>query len=160
MQLAELNIGKLIAPVSDPAVAEFIENIDRINSLAKRMPGFVWMMESEGSPGNTSNSIGNDPLLIPNLTVWKNGDALRKFVYYTVHDIFLKRRREWFVTADRPTFVMWWIEDGAFPKIDQALGRLEALRINGDTPDAFGWDYLSMHPDPTANSALSPTDLT
>ena len=38
--LAELNIGRLAAPVGDPRVAEFIDNIDRINGLGKRMPGF------------------------------------------------------------------------------------------------------------------------
>ena len=43
--LAELNVGRLLAPVGDPRVAEFIDNIERINNLGKRMPGFVWMLE-------------------------------------------------------------------------------------------------------------------
>lgn len=43
--LAELNVGRLVAPNDDPRVAEFMDNLDRVNGLGKRMPGFVWMME-------------------------------------------------------------------------------------------------------------------
>ena len=45
--LAELNIGRLIAPRADPRVADFMKNLDRINGLGKRMPGYVWMMEGD-----------------------------------------------------------------------------------------------------------------
>ena len=31
--IAELNIGRLIAPTDDPRVAEFMANLDRINGL-------------------------------------------------------------------------------------------------------------------------------
>jgi len=46
--LAELNIGRLLAPTDDPRIAEFMGALDRINGLGKRMPGFVWMMEGSG----------------------------------------------------------------------------------------------------------------
>ena len=44
MHLAEFNIGRLTAPVDDLRVGEFVDNLDRVNGLGKRMPGFVWMM--------------------------------------------------------------------------------------------------------------------
>ena len=71
MHLAELNIGRLIAPTDDPRVAEFMDNLDRVNSIGKRSPGFVWMMEGSGEPGtgNTENNIGDSPQFIANLTV-------------------------------------------------------------------------------------------
>ena len=73
MHLAELNIGRLNAPVDDPRVHDFMANLDRVNGMGKRMPGFVWMMEGSGEPGtgNTENSIGDDPQFVANLTVWK-----------------------------------------------------------------------------------------
>ena len=63
MHLAELNVGRLIAPKEDPRVAEFMANLDRINGLGKRMPGLVWMMEGSGEPGtgNTDAAIDDDP---------------------------------------------------------------------------------------------------
>ena len=65
MHLAELNIGRLLAPTDDPRVAEFMDNLDRINGLGKRMPGFVWMSEGSGEPGrgNTENAVDGDCLL-------------------------------------------------------------------------------------------------
>ncbi len=49
--LAELNVGRLLAPTDDPRVAEFMAALDRVNGLGKRSPGFVWMMEGSGAPG-------------------------------------------------------------------------------------------------------------
>ena len=46
--LAELNIGRLLTPTDDPRVAQFMANLDRVNGLGKRMPGFLWMMEGSG----------------------------------------------------------------------------------------------------------------
>ena len=52
MHLAELNIGRLLAPTDDARVADFMNNLDRINRLGKRMPGFVWMSERVGRTGD------------------------------------------------------------------------------------------------------------
>ncbi|MEO0918106.1 MAG: DUF3291 domain-containing protein, partial [Pseudomonadota bacterium] len=127
MHLAELNIGRLVAPVGDPRVAEFMNALDRINGLGKRMPGFVWMMEGSGSPGvgNTQSFIGNDPQLVPNLTVWETIEALEEFVWNTVHRQFFDRRAEWFEVLGQMHFVMWWVPVGHRPSLDEALERLE-----------------------------------
>lgn len=37
VHLAELNVGRLLAATDDPKVKEFMENLDRINGLGKRM---------------------------------------------------------------------------------------------------------------------------
>ncbi|MEM9582495.1 MAG: DUF3291 domain-containing protein [Pseudomonadota bacterium] len=140
--LAELNIGRLAAPVGDPRVAEFIDNIDRINGLGKRMPGFVWMLEGSGGPGATDHAIGGDALLVPNLTVWEDAASLETFVWGTVHKQFYEKRAEWFEVLDKMHFVMWWVPIGHQPTLDEALDRLEMLNERGDSPDAFGWDYL------------------
>lgn len=113
MHLAELNIGRLIAPTDDPRVAEFMDNLDRINGLGKRMPGFVWMSEGSGEPGhgrknvgNTENTIGGDPQFVMNLTVWKDLPSLETFVYRTLHLKFMDRKAEWFEVLDQQHFVM------------------------------------------------------
>ena len=46
--LAEINIGRLRAPVGDPLIADFVANLDRINALADASPGFVWRLTGEG----------------------------------------------------------------------------------------------------------------
>lgn len=141
MHLAELNIGRLIAPTDDLRVAEFMANLDRVNELGKRMPGFVWMMEGSGEPGtgNTENAIGGDPQLVFNLTIWEDLSSLETFVYRTLHGQFLKRRAEWFESLEEQHFVMWWIEEGHRPSQAEALERLDDLRENGPSSRAFGW---------------------
>ncbi len=147
MQLAELNIGRLRAPTDAPEVKEFMDNLDRINGLGKRMPGFVWMMEGSGEPGrgNTENNIGDDPQMVANLTVWQDFASLQAFVFKTLHAKFMQRRKEWFSPLGRPHFVMWWVEDGHQPSLDEALGKLALWTETGDTAEVFGWSYARTH---------------
>ena len=142
--LAELNVGRLLAPVDDPRVAEFMNALDRINGLGKRMPGFVWMMEGSGEPGtgNTEAKIDGDAQYVSNLTVWENVETLEAFVWNTVHRQFYERRAEWFEVLGKMHFVMWWVPKGQNPTLAEALQRLEHLKSNGDTDHAFGWKYL------------------
>ena len=145
MQLAELNIGRLLAPTDDPRVEEFMKNLDRVNGLGKRMPGFVWMMEGSGEPGtgNTENSIGDDPQFVTNLTVWEDVESLETFVWGTIHKQFYDRRQEWFEVLGQMHFVMWWIEVGHRPTLEEARARLAQRQSEGDSDNAFGWDYLT-----------------
>jgi hypothetical protein len=145
-QLAELNVGRLIAETDDPRVAEFMNALDQINGLGKRMPGYVWMMEGSGEPntGNTDTKIGGDSRYVANLTVWDNVETLEAFVFNTLHRRFYERRREWFEVLGEMHFVMWWVPVGHRPTMEEALQRLEHLKQHGDSDHAFGWSYLAQ----------------
>lgn len=144
MHLAQINIGRLKAATDDPRIAEFMENLDRINGLGRRMPGFVWMMEGSGEPGtgNTDLKIDGDPLFVANLTVWLDAPSLERFVWGTIHKQFYEKRAEWFEAMGEMHFAMWWVPEGHCPSLDEALGRLEHLKTHGDSDHAFGWSYL------------------
>jgi hypothetical protein len=144
MQLAELNIGRLLAPTDDPRVADFMAGLDKINGLGKRMPGFVWMMEGSGEPGtgNTDTAIDGDPQFVSNLTVWNDVASLESFVWKTVHKQFYDRRAEWFEVMGKMHFVMWWVPAGHRPTLDEALEKLAYKQEHGDSDAAFGWSYL------------------
>ncbi len=144
MHLAELNVGRLLAPTDDARVAEFMAALDWVNGLGKRLPGFVWMMEGSGEPGtgNTDAKIDGDAQYVSNLTVWGNVAALEAFVWNTVHRAFYERRQEWFEVLGAMHFVMWWIPAGHKPTLEEALARLEHLRVLGNSDHAFGWKYL------------------
>ena len=142
--LAELNIGRLRSPTNDPRVAEFMNAMDRVNGMGKRMPGFVWMMEGSGAPGtgNTDAKIEGDPQFVSNLTVWENVATLENFVWNTVHRAFYERRQEWFEVLGKMHFVMWWMPVGHKPTLDEALAKLALKQKNGDSDEAFGWSHL------------------
>lgn len=143
--LAQLNIGRLAAPVDDPRVAEFMGALDLVNGIDKRSPGFVWMMEGSGAPGtgNTENCIGDDPQFVANLTVWQDIASLEQFVWNTVHRQFYARRAEWFEVMGAQHFVMWWVPQGHRPTLVEALSRLDHMRDIGASDHAFGWDWLA-----------------
>lgn len=142
--IAELNVGRLVAPTDDPRVGEFMRALDRVNGLGKRMPGFVWMMEGSGEPatGNTETKIGGDPRFVSNLTVWDSVEALEAFVWNTVHRQFYARRAEWFEVLGKMHFVMWRVPAGHRPTLDEGLERLAHLQSHGDSDHAFGWAHL------------------
>ncbi|MDG1116435.1 MAG: DUF3291 domain-containing protein [Flavimaricola sp.] len=158
--LAELNVGRLLAPTDDPKVADFMAALDRINGLGKRMPGFVWMMEGSGEPGtgNTEAKIDGDPQFVANLTIWEDSASLKRFVWDTVHRRFFDRRSEWFEVLGEMHFVMWWVPAGHRPTLEEAMERLEQRRSMGDTVRAFGWDWLERAGPASAGDGLIPKD--
>ena len=142
--IAQLNIGRLVADPDDPRVGAFMRAIDAINGLGKRSPGFVWMMEGSGAPneGNTAAKIDGDPRFISNLTVWESVEALGAFAFNTAHRQFYERRAEWFEALGERHFVMWPVAPGHRPTLEEGLERLDALRRDGPSDAAFGWESV------------------
>jgi Domain of unknown function (DUF3291) len=134
--LAELNIGRTVAPLDDPALADFVADLERINGLGDASPGFVWRLTDEFGAA-TSIRAFDDPLMIVNLTVWESIETLREYAYRSAHVEVLRRRREWFVPLDGPSLVLWWIPAGHVPSVVEARERLDHLAANGPTPSAF-----------------------
>ena len=135
-QLAQLNVGRLLAPLDDPRISDFVDALDQINALAEASPGFVWRLQSD-SGNATDIRVDQDPLLIVNLSVWESVEALFDFTYRTVHSSILARRRDWFEKMGVAHLVLWWIDAGHRPSRTEALERLERLRRDGPTADAF-----------------------
>ena len=136
--LAQLNIGRLLAPIDAPEIAEFKGALDTINALAEASFGFVWRLKDDETNNATGLAWTADPLLIPNLSVWTSIPSLFEFVYRSAHQPFLRRRREWFEKADI-VVVLWWIPDSHRPTVAEALERLEHLRLHG--PTAYGFTF-------------------
>jgi Domain of unknown function (DUF3291) len=136
MQLAELNIGKFKFPTSDPRMAGFMDNLDRVNALAERSPGFVWRLKGDNNNA-TDLRIGDD--MAVNMSVWTDATSLENYVFKTVHAQFYKRRQEWFDLMEKPHMVFWSVEEGHRPSLDEAWNRLQHYEKNGASDFAFGW---------------------
>lgn len=148
--LAQVNIGRLKAPIGDPVVAEFVARLDEINALADRSPGFVWRLKDE-SGNATSIPAFSDPQMIINMSVWESLEALRDYTYRSDHTKVLTRWRAWFEKLDRPHFALWWIPAGTLPTVEDAKRRLELLASRGPSPEAFTFrDRFPAPPVPAA----------
>jgi len=138
MHLAELNIGRLRHPLGDRRAAGFFNNLDRVNEIGERMPGFDWRF-TDPSGKATLAQFGNDQMIVPNLSVWESVEALEKFVWQTVHADFYKMRAHWFEKSTKPNFVMWWVAEGHRPDLQEAIERLAHYTDHGPSDFAFGW---------------------
>jgi hypothetical protein len=141
VHLAELNIARLKYPFDDPRVAEFADNLERVNGIADRSEGFVWRLQDDTGDATDIRAF-DDPLVIVNMTVWRGPEYLERFVWNTVHKQFYRRRAEWFALMEKQHFVMWWVDAGHHPTLDEAKARLDQLDRLGDSDFAFGWSHL------------------
>jgi hypothetical protein len=135
-QLAQLNVGRLLAPLESETLAGFVTALEPINELADGHPGFVWRLQTDAGDA-TSIRPTEDDLFLINMSVWSSLETLRAFVYTTAHVQVLRRRRAWFEQLATSHMVLWWVPAGHIPTIDEALERLDRLRRDGPTPAAF-----------------------
>ena len=136
MHLAQLNLARLAAPLTDPRLADFVAGLSKINAIADTAPGFVWRLVDEtGDDATSLRPFGTD--VIVNLTVWESVEALRLFAFKSGHLDYLRRRREWFVPFGDLYAVNWWIPLEHRPSVEEAQERLDRLRADGPTPGAF-----------------------
>lgn len=125
----------MLAPLDDPVMADFVNNLDRINALAEASPGFIWRLK-EGDDATTIRMYDDDWLIV-NMSVWDNVESLKNFTYETAHVEIFRRRKEWFSKMDEPHMVLWHVAPGHEPSVSEAEDRLNHLRKHGDTASAF-----------------------
>lgn len=144
--LAQINIARLIAPIDDPRIADFVAQLDGINALAEASPGFVWRLKSE-SGNATDIAYSDDPFVIPNMSLWKSVDELRDFVYRTQHLLVFKDRARWFEKMDKPHYCLWWVPAGHLPTVREGRERLEHYQLHGPTQHSFWFSKLFPEPE-------------
>jgi hypothetical protein len=144
--LAQINIGRMLAPIDDPLMAEFVAQLAAINALADSTPGFVWRLQSESGDA-TSIKAYDDELIIVNMSVWESIESLREFAYKSSHAGVMRDRKRWFEKFDGPYMALWWIPAGHTPTPQEGKERLEYLRLHGETPHAFS--FKNIYPKPT-----------
>ena len=144
-ELAQLNIGIIRGPMDSPVMAEFAANLERINAVAEATPGFVWRLQTEEGDATAIRPFDNENMLV-NMSVWKDVESLRRYVYHSAHVEVMRRRREWFEPMREAFLVLWWVPLGHRPSIAEAIARLERLRRHGPSPEAFTFRHSFPQP--------------
>jgi uncharacterized protein DUF3291 len=162
--LAQVNVGRLVAPLDSPQLADFVAWLDPVNAVADDAPWFVWRLQTEDGDATALRAFeddaeGADGGILINMSVWESVEALAAFVYGDAHRAVLRRRREWFEQLRDLYMVAWWVPRGHIPTINEAEDRLKYLRRHGPTPHAF---TLKVHFPPPESAVdgplLSPDD--
>jgi hypothetical protein len=152
--LAQVNIGRLLAPIDSPLIADFVAALDSVNAMADAAPGFVWRMVTEDGNalavrGFEQDGVGSGGGIIINMSVWESVEALAAYAYGDAHIAILRRRREWFEKMRDAYLALWWIPRGHIPTVAEAEDRVEHVRAHGPTPYAFS---LKQHFPPPGNA--------
>jgi Domain of unknown function (DUF3291) len=143
--LAQVNIATLRAPLDGPELAGFVAQLEPINALADRHPGFVWRLQTEDGDATAIRPFDDDRVMV-NLSVWSSLAALRAFVYATRHLEVMRHRRAWFSRMPDPYLALWWVPAGTIPTVAEAKDRLELLASQGPTAGAF--TFRAPFPEP------------
>jgi hypothetical protein len=144
-ELAQLNVATMKESLESPSMVDFVANLDRINALAESSPGFVWRLQTEEGDATAMRPMGEETLV--NISVWKDAESLNKYVYESAHVEIMRRRKEWFERMREAYVVLWWIPRGHRPTSSEAITKLELLRSNGPTKEAFTLRNTFFPPD-------------
>ncbi len=139
--IAQANIALGRAPLTDPVMRGFVEQLDYMNVVADRAPGFVWRVQTEDGDA-TAIRVFDNPLMIFNMSVWASIEDLHEYVFESDHGGPVRNRRTWFIKMDRPHSVLWWVPAGKHPSVAEAERRLTLLHKHGPSPAAFTFAKL------------------
>lgn len=150
--LAQVNVAYARGSEADPVMAEFNAQLDEINRLAERSPGFVWRYLTDSRDPRQRELA--DPRVLFNMSVWESVEALHAFTYKSAHGPVFAARRKWFedwkdrvgtlpeLGPEAPFLALWWIPAGEVPTPAQGIERLRLLGKHGPHPQAFTFKRL------------------
>lgn len=144
--LAQINIARMLAPLDDPLMADFVAQLEAINAVADQSPGFIWRLQTEGGDATAINAFADDRILI-NMSVWASLEVLQHYTYRSQHAGVFRDRKRWFEPLGAPHLALWWVPAGHIPSPEEGKERLALLCEHGPTPAAF--TFKQSFPAPT-----------
>jgi len=143
--LAQINVADAVAEMDADEMSGFVSRLDEINALADQSAGFIWRLQSEEGDA-TSLRVFENPLMLVNVSVWESIDALKSYVYKSVHVELIHDRDAWFSKMGQAHMALWWIPEGHIPSMEEAREKLEHIREHGPGPEAFSFGRPFAHP--------------
>ena len=142
--LFQLNLAKMRAPFSDPLFDDFKAWLTSIHALADVNPNFLWRYHGEESEEGYIAPYPYAPLVMGNMSAWRDYDSLFEFTFTAGHMEMMKQKRKWFEKLPTPYNVLYYGDEGDLELPDeellqQGLNKLRYLSIYGETPAAFGF---------------------
>lgn len=143
--LAQVNVARAKAEMHTEIMQGFMAQLDAMNQLADTADGFIWRMVGDGND-YTSIRPFDDPLVIMNVSLWRDVESLKHYVYKTAHMKVVRARHAWFDKMNDIQQALWWIPAGQLPTALEAREKLELLRRVGATKEAFTFAQVFLAP--------------
>ncbi len=139
--VAQVNIGRIRAAMTDPIMAGFANRLAEINALADGSPGFVWRLQERDGNATYLRPYDDERTLM-NMSVWESIETLHHYVFKTAHVELLRQRHAWFERFVGSYTALWWVPVGRLPGVDEAKKRLAHLEAHGPTEFAFTFQQI------------------
>lgn len=156
MRIAFTTFAILKQPYGNPEVQEFDDRTPDVFKEAENSPGFIDRAK-EVSGSELSNferdwgkwgrfavprfyTFGRDTITdqrASTISLWQDLSAVFNFVYAGLHLEAFKRRTQWFLKPEWPTYAIWWVNDDHTPQWEEACQKLEQLHDQGPSPSVF-----------------------
>jgi heme-degrading monooxygenase HmoA len=145
--IAQVNVAYALGGPDDAVMADFNAQLDEINLLADRSPGFVWRYVTD-SRDPAQRELA-DPRVLFNMSVWESVEALHAYAYKSAHAKVFAARKKWFADwklhvsslpelgEGAPFLALWWMPAGEIPTPSEGLERLRMLGAKGPHAQAF-----------------------
>ena len=156
MRVAFTTFAVLKQPYGHPEVQEFDDRTPDVFSEAENSPGFI--ARAKEVSGSELSNFERDwgawgPFCVPRfyrfgrdthtdqrastISLWEDLPSVFNFVYSGLHLEAFKRRSQWFMKPEWPSYAMWWVADDHVPQWQEACEKLEQLHDQGASPRVF-----------------------
>ena len=141
-RIAFYTFGILREPYGHPQVQGFFDRAGPAFEQVERAVGFV-ARDRDGAWGPYVSPRFFDEqrhATAPStLSLWADLESVCAFAYRGIHGEAFKKRREWALKPEWPTYVAWWVEEDHTPTWEEACQRHEHLHDHG--PSAYAFNF-------------------
>ena len=128
-------------PIGHAQVQGFVDRFEPVFSQVESVAGFVDRDRGTWGPYalprfyDEKQHAGS----AATLSLWADLESVCAFAYRGSHGEAFKKRRDWLIKPECPTYVAWWVEDDHIPTRAEACQRHEYLHDHGPSPYAFNF---------------------
>lgn len=146
-RLAFMSAGILKEDWDHPANQGFVDRIDANVETLDKSPGFI---ASDFSPDLPWGEMSVPEVLdrpefagkhAVTLSIWQDLESVFAYTYHVSHSESLRRRHDWFIKGEWPSYAAWWVADDHIPTWQEAVKRFDQLHQQGPTSTAFNFKY-------------------
>ena len=138
-KLFQYNIAKMRFSFDDPRFDDFRSQLAVVHKVAEDHAGFIWRLLGENGEEGYIKPY-KDPLVMGNLSAWRDYDSLYDFTFSGAHLSIMKPKRKWFEKIQGHYNVLYY-HDSFENALEVAKQKLRYLRVYGETPAAFTWGF-------------------
>jgi hypothetical protein len=128
----------MLGAIDDDVMAGFVARLEPLNEVADTSAGFVWRYQTDAGDA-TEVQVFDEEMILFNMSVWESLEALEEYVYRSNHVEALQKKAEWFERPTRAPLVLWWVEAGHIPSVEEAKERFDILWRDGPSAAAFSF---------------------